>query len=127
MDDQQYRQHCLTAFGEFTRALTAQAEPLPDTDPLKELAAAFAAIDTQGSDLYDTTELLVARLFTTYPELAPLFPRDVLWFLGGSCLHYMADEEIALYQDIEEERLEAASRGEVISLADARAKRLNLQ
>jgi hypothetical protein len=127
MDDRHYREHCLAALGDFTRALAERAEPLPPDDPLKELASAFAAIATDSDELYDSTPSLVARLFTTYPELAPLFPRDVLWFLGGSCLHYMADEEIDLYQAIEEERLAAADRGEVLSLADARAKRLKLQ
>ena len=52
-----------------------------------------------------STPALVARLFTTYPDFAPTFPRELLWFFGGDCLHYMPDEEIATFQQLEELRL----------------------
>ena len=26
----------------------------------------------------------------------------MFWFFGGECLHYMADEELALYQQLDE-------------------------
>jgi hypothetical protein len=70
---------------------------------------------------------LVARLFDTYPDFAPTFPRQLLWFLGGDCLHYMADEEILQYQQLEDLRVKAASSGKAFNFNDARAKLLNLQ
>jgi hypothetical protein len=36
--------------------------------------------------------------------MTPLFPRDVLYLLGGECLHYMPDEEISAYQELDELR-----------------------
>ena len=67
------------------------------------------------------------RLFTTYPDFAPTFPRDLLWFFGGECLHFMPDSELELYQKLDSQRHEAAARGEQLDLATARAKLLKLQ
>lgn len=39
-------------------------------------------------------------------------PRDLLWFFGGDCLHFMPDEELSLYQATEERRYECEQRGE---------------
>lgn len=45
---------------------------------------------------------LITQIFHRYPQIAHLIPRDLLWFFGGDCLHFMPDEEIALYQAKEE-------------------------
>ncbi|MFP3526579.1 PA2817 family protein, partial [Pantoea sp. SIMBA_072] len=42
---------------------------------------------------------------------AHLVPRDLLWFFGGDCLHFMPDSELDLYQQLEELRYEAEQRG----------------
>ena len=47
-----------------------------------------------------------------YPQIAHLVPRDLLWFFGGDCLHFMPDEEIALYQALDERRFEAEENDE---------------
>ena len=36
----------------------------------------------------------------------------LLWFFGGDCLHFMPDEEIDLFQRLDERRYEAEERGE---------------
>ncbi len=36
------------------------------------------------------------------PQLNPLVPRDLLWFIGGDCLHFLIDEEIERFQKIED-------------------------
>lgn len=51
---------------------------------------------------FDAQEL-VARFIRCYPHLVPLMKRELLWFLGGECLHYLGDEEIAFYEVLEEE------------------------
>ncbi len=78
-------------------------------------------------DVHTRAQPLVNRLFTTYPDFAPTLPRELLWFFGGDCLHFMPDEEIALYQQLDELRHEAAARGEIMDLRAARAKLLQLQ
>lgn len=127
MNDSQYRQHCLDALADFAQTLSERTRQFPDDDPLRELARGFDGLVAAPEDLYATGQSLVARFFTTYPELAPLFPRDLLWFMGGDALHLMADEEIAVYQNLDEERHAAAAQGQVFNIAEARAKRLKLQ
>lgn len=55
---------------------------------------------------------LICQVFHRYPQIAHLVPRDLLWFFGGDCLHFMPDEEIDLFQKLEERRYEAETRGE---------------
>lgn len=127
MDDAQYLDYCRKLLRDFAADLVTRADTLADDDPLRELSAAFSALLAEGQDVYRAGPVLVARLFTTYPELAPLFPRQLLWFLGGDCLHYMPDEEIEQFQRLEELRLAAARRGETFDLRGAPSKLLNLQ
>ncbi|QLF91768.1 dehydrogenase [Pseudomonas sp. ABC1] len=55
---------------------------------------------------------LICQVFQRYPQIAHLVPRDLLWFFGGDCLHFMPDEEIAIFQAIDERRFEAEEAGE---------------
>lgn len=55
---------------------------------------------------------LICQVFHRYPQVAHLVPRDLLWFFGGDCLHFMPDEEIALYQELDERRYAAEQAGE---------------
>ena len=66
------------------------------------------------------------RLFSHQPEFAPTFPRSLLWFLGGDCLHVLTDQEIATFQALDEERLEAAERGELYDYRAQATARLQL-
>lgn len=55
---------------------------------------------------------LICQVIQRYPQIAHLVPRDLLWFFGGDCLHYMPDEELDLYQRLEERRYEAEQNDE---------------
>lgn len=55
---------------------------------------------------------LICQIFLRYPQIAHLVPRDLLWFFGGDCLHFMPDEELDLYQQLEERRHEAEQKEE---------------
>jgi len=127
MNDDQYLEHCRELLAKFATALLARTENLPEADPLRELAESFSALGSASEDFYARGPALIDRLFTTYTDFAPTLPRELLWFFGGDCLHYMPDEEIAQFQQLEEMRLEAAGRDEIFNLRDARAKLLNLQ
>lgn len=50
---------------------------------------------------------LLCKVVSAYPHLMPLLYRDLLWFFGGDCLHYMPDEEIQLFQLLDEQRQQA--------------------
>lgn len=127
MNDEHYLHYCCDLLATFSRQLVDQVGDVPANDPLRELADALSALAPGSPDFYENGSLLLSRLFTTYPELAPLLPRQLLWFFGGDCLHFMADEEIDQCQQLDEMRREAAAQGEVLNLREARAKLMNLQ
>jgi hypothetical protein len=128
MNDQQYLSHCRNRLDEFASGLARRTESLPEDDGLRQLAQEFLGLLQPGDeDIHTRAQPLVDRLFTTYPDFAPTLPRELLWFFGGDCLHFMPDEEIALHQQLDELRHEAAGRGEIMDLKAARAKLLQLQ
>jgi hypothetical protein len=128
MNDQQYLNHCLSLLDEFANGLDRRTASLPEGDGLRELAQGFLGLlPPANKDIQNRAQPLVDRLFTTYPDFAPTLPRELLWFFGGDCLHFMPDEEIALHQQLDELRHEAAVRGEIADLRAARAKLLQLQ
>lgn len=127
MNDAQYASHCHKLLEEFAVTMTKRMEHLPEGDSLRELAERFTSLSTGEGDLYLDGPGLISRLFTTYPDFAPTFPRDLLWFLGGECLHYMPDEEISAYQKLDDMRAEAAQKGETLNMRDARASLMGLQ
>jgi len=127
MNDEHYLEHCRSLLAGFSRTFATRTRQLPDDHPLRELAGAFEDLAASSADLYTDGPPLVARLFDTHTEFAPTFPRQLLWFFGGDCLHYMADDEIAQCQQLDELRLAAARRGETFDWNASRAKLLNLQ
>ena len=127
MDDTQYATYCRDQMAQFAATLEKRTADLGENDSLRELAAAFTALANGERDLYSDGPGLVSRLFTTYPDFAPTLPRDLLWFLGGECLHYMPDEEINRYQQLDELRHEAAQQGKVLDIQQARESLGRLQ
>jgi hypothetical protein len=126
MNDAQYREHCIDLLTKFSGLLAKNCEHCSADDPLLEMSAGFKRI-AAGEDLYGSGPVLVNQLFASCPDLAPYFPREILWFLGGECLHLMPDREIAIYQQLDEQRWAAADSGEILNYHDARAKLLKLQ
>lgn len=55
---------------------------------------------------------LICQVIQRYPQIAHLVPRDLLWFFGGDCLHFMPDGELDMYQALEERRYEAEQNDE---------------
>jgi hypothetical protein len=126
MNDQQYRQHCLDLLARFAELMDKESRLGSSDDPLRELALDFKTLST-GAELYDAGPPLVAKLFSSCPLLAPAFPRELLWFLGGECLHYMPDDELDQFRQLDEMRLEAIAAGELFDYQEVRANLLKLQ
>ena len=127
MNDENYLSHCIGLLEDFARSCAQRTETLADDDPLKQLAGSFSALAQSREDIYGRGSELSQVLFNNFPDMAPLLPRQLLWFFGGDCLHFMPDEEISQFQQLDEEREQAAAEGNVYDLAEARAKLLNLQ
>lgn len=45
---------------------------------------------------------MINAIVTRYPHITPMVPRDLFWFFGGDCLHFLGDEEIAVFQQLDE-------------------------
>lgn len=127
MNDLQYLQYARDRLAEFAETLALRSSHLPEDDPLRELAQAFKTVIDKPDGFYSETPELIDRLFTTFTDFAPTFPRELLWFFGGSCLHFMPDDEIAVYQQLDDQRAEAAASGDIFDLRNARANLLKLQ
>jgi hypothetical protein len=126
MNDTQYLQYCRELWRQFSGTLSQRSLALDPESPLRLLAAEFSRLGEGEGDLYAEGPELVQRLFSHHPEFAPTLPRSLLWFLGGDCLHVMADEEIQLFQALDDERHAAAARGEVFDYRREASARLPL-
>jgi hypothetical protein len=61
------------------------------------------------------------RFLTLNPELAPAIHRDLLWFFGGECLHFMPDEEIERFQRLDDMEADALASGADFDRQQAKA------
>lgn len=77
--------------------------PSSDEEAFKEqLQALITELESDSLQAtYDGQEWL-NRLFRNFPNLAPHMGREVLWYFGGDALHFMPDEEIAKFQQLED-------------------------
>lgn len=110
-----YLQHHLILLQYLRQLLqaVAKAELIPEEHQgfIERYDEMAARLQQGDDDRYDGQEL-ISQVFQRYPQIAHQVPRDLLWFFGGECLHFMPDEEIAGYQLLEERRHAALERGE---------------
>jgi len=122
----QYLSYHVGLLQEF-KASTEKQPPFINDTPLREEDQAL--VDTLNL-LCDTTQYsdhtsergqwFVGRIVSAYSHLMPLLPRDLLWFFGGDCLHYMPDEEIDFYQQLDELRFTAEEADKPFDYAEAK-------
>ena len=77
-------------------------------------------------NFFEFGQQLLCKLVRAYPEHVPYVSRDLFWFLGGECLHYMPDEEIEQFQQLDELRFAAEDSGEDFNYEKERARILKL-
>ncbi|MCV6625069.1 MAG: dehydrogenase [Cellvibrionaceae bacterium] len=75
-----------------------------------------------GEQFYTNGQWLISHAVANYPEITPQIPRDLFWFFGGDCLHYMPDEEISRFQALDD----ACHNNPETTYQDHRAKILGL-
>lgn len=82
--------------------LSASGLPKPRDEEAERLLARMErladALATLDPDYEHLGREVITGLQQRFPELWPLVDRELLWFFGGDCLHYLDDEEIAAYQ-----------------------------
>ncbi|MBN3562637.1 PA2817 family protein [Aliamphritea spongicola] len=62
----------------------------------------YDAIEANEDYVYLAQET-IANFFIMHPNLTHVIPRELLWRLGGSCLHFLTDDEIAEFTRQEEQ------------------------
>lgn len=92
---------------DLTRALrsrlsrVAQEQGIQEA-PLQHLLARLERLIDQlaaaDDDYEQSGREVLAALNTQYPGLWATVDRELLWYFGGECLHYLSDEEIADFQ-----------------------------
>lgn len=96
-------------------------------EDLLEKLDALDGSDLTGDAFYQTGQEFICRLVGGFPQLTHLVARDLFWFFGGDCLHYMPDEEIDVFQRLDEIRAQANEEGEDFDYPEERASLLQLQ
>jgi hypothetical protein len=91
----------------------SRLEGICNTNPLNESS-------------YEEGQQLVERIIANYPHITPALNRDLLWLLGANCMHFLVDNEISLYQQIDEAIHEAIAQGEALSFQEAKANIMKL-
>lgn len=114
MSESSYQAYHRTLINQLTEAIQRSA-PF-NGDELDELQAQFLQKVEQlrtseengedaASDLdiqRETGQWILCRIVADYPHLMPSVPRDLFWYFGGDCMHYMSDEEIRFFQSVDE-------------------------
>ena len=129
-----YDQEYYTYHLELLAAFSAQIQQLPpfntelSSEDDQEFLAALARLQQQPQEpgFLEQGQVLMCRVVGSYPHLMPLLYRDLLWFFGGDCLHFMPDEEISVFQRLDEQREEAKQQQLPFSYKEARAKSMGM-
>ncbi|MFT6915833.1 MAG: putative membrane protein YccC [Motiliproteus sp.] len=72
-------------------------EKINSTDSAENINNRFAVIFEMIDNAEEYNHLAqdaISDLITLHPNLSHLVPRLLLWQLGGSCLHFLSDEEM---------------------------------
>ncbi|MCZ2720241.1 hypothetical protein O1D97_00930 [Marinomonas sp. 15G1-11] len=128
-------QYILDSFTELKQRMFEHApfnqKPLAEEeeDFLQKWHILMEEIKSLSHDYLFTAQELLARLIRCYPNLTALVKRELLWLIGGECLHFLGDEELALYQQFEELAYEYEQTGQEYDIAnligELRNKELN--
>ena len=78
-----------------------------DQSFLNQLSELIDALEKHDDQAIFDGQAWLSRLFRNYPANAPHLGREVLWFFGGEALHFMPDEEITKFQQLDNALAEA--------------------
>jgi len=62
----------------------------------------LSAFSAAQADFFILGQELIAFIVANYPHITPTINRDLFWYFGGSCLHYMSDDELLQFQQLED-------------------------
>ena len=118
-----YHLALLTSLYDTLRAQSVLLAQVPEESSilfLERFEELLAQLEAGDQDALYNGQDIICQIITRYPQISHMIPRDVLWYFGGDCLHFMPDEEIAQYQLLDEHQAEATARGEEFNWEQAR-------
>lgn len=118
-----YHLALLTSLFDTLRAQTLLMAQVPEESNelfLERFEELITQLEAGDQDALYSGQEIICQVISRYPQVAHLIPRDLLWYFGGDCLHFMPDEEIAQYQLLDEHMAEATARGEEFNWEQAR-------
>ena len=118
-----YHLALLTSLFDTLRAQTVLMAQVPEESNelfLERFEELITQLEAGDQDALYSGQEIICQVISRYPQVAHLIPRDLLWYFGGDCLHFMPDEEIAQYQLLDEHMAEATARGEEFNWEQAR-------
>jgi hypothetical protein len=127
----QFHQQLLTGLRQHIRSTMAglnspDADVSEDEQQLLDMLEVTCSSQHPDEAFIETGQRMICRIIAAFPHLTPAVPRDLLWLFGGDCLHYMPDEEISLFQQLDELRFEAEDNNTEFDYEKERAKVLGL-
>ena len=78
------------------------ASDLLSDDILHQLEEVINSIMEHSDSAYVLGQNWMVQVFTHLPQFTPAIERELLWFFGGDCLHFLSDEEIDRFQQADE-------------------------
>ncbi|MDP5054011.1 MAG: hypothetical protein NWP69_09480 [Congregibacter sp.] len=126
MNDTDFHGEQMALFHAFNERLQRHAAA-PEGETLAALAEQFSSLAADPGQIMDDAPALIYRMLTIAPQLTEEFPRDLLWYLGQECLHFMPDEEIDLFTRLDDQRRQADRGGQAFNWSEARASAKGLQ
>jgi len=108
--------------GERLRKAQPQSSDLIGDGILHQLDQVIDLLREHSDSGYQQGHDFLMQIFTHLPQLTPVFDRDLLWYFGGDCLHYLTDNEIALFQQLDELEAEAERDGTDFDRAKEKAR-----
>lgn len=104
MNQLEYCQKQLSTLAEQITAIAPfnSAESLSETETLYMETLTKLCANDGGEDHFEQGQWLISQTVANYPHITPLVPRDLFWYFGGDCLHFMPDEEISKFQQLDE-------------------------
>ncbi|MCY0966691.1 hypothetical protein [Parathalassolituus penaei] len=80
------------------RLTAAQQGGFIDQEQLDQLQNLIIQLQEHNTNAWQDACQWLASLMMFNPQLAPAVDRELLWILGGDCLHYLTDDEVNQFQ-----------------------------
>ena len=120
----EYHQQLFNSLDTLLRAFL-EKDPDHDTESRQETEQLLNAVNDamrDKKDYADAGQKLLCRLVSHFPAFTPHIQRDLFWFFGGDCLHFMADDEMEKFQLLEEKFYQESQSNQDADYADIRAQ-----